>query len=256
MSEITKQSLLDVLPVTLGADESAAALADGAAELIAGRLEEIDALRIISNIDGLPEGVLDILARDFKVDWYDLEYSKAEKQETVKSSWKVHKKLGTKTAIESALRAIYPDTTVQPWWEYDGEPYHFRIIIQAGTNAGTEDKQKRVLEKLDYYKSLRDTVDRGEIRVNVAAEMTLFFAGIVSASETISIDLPEPDLTDYEFYEDQDGNLLTDEHGDLLYTGGSATDETTLPDLAEDEDYVTDEDGYLLVDENGDILYG
>ena len=97
---ITKENLLLIMPPALTHDKAIMALAAADAEALAARLPEIDRVRVISNIDGLGEAVLDILARDFKVDWYDTDYSLEEKRRTVKSSWRVHKTLGTKAAVE------------------------------------------------------------------------------------------------------------------------------------------------------------
>ncbi|MDE6454768.1 MAG: phage tail protein, partial [Dysosmobacter sp.] len=105
---ITKENLLLIAPPALRHDKSIMALAEADAEALAARLAEIDRVRIISNIDGLEEAVLDILARDFKVDWWDPEYSLEEKRRTLKGNWKVHKTLGTKAAVSAALSAIYP----------------------------------------------------------------------------------------------------------------------------------------------------
>ena len=117
---ITKENLLLIVPPALTRDPAMMARAAADAEAMAARLAEIDRVRIISNIDGLDETVLDILARDFKVDWWDPEYSIEEKRRTLKGSWRVHKILGTKAAVETAIRAIYPLTTVEEWFEYGG----------------------------------------------------------------------------------------------------------------------------------------
>ncbi|NCE66053.1 phage tail protein I, partial [Pseudoflavonifractor sp. 524-17] len=60
------------------------ALAQAIAELLARRKEEIDRLLIYPAIDRLDEPLLDILARDFKVDWWDADYSVEEKRRTLK----------------------------------------------------------------------------------------------------------------------------------------------------------------------------
>ena len=156
---ITKENLLRIMPPALTRDKSIMALAAVDAESLAARLPEIDRVRIISNIDGLDEAVLDILARDFKVDWYDPDYSLEEKRRTIKSSWRVHKTLGTKAAVETAIRAIYPLTTVEEWFEYGGEPYHFRLNINITSDSGNQARQRQVLERLNYYKSLRSHND-------------------------------------------------------------------------------------------------
>lgn len=156
---ITKENLLLIVPPALTHDPSMMALASSDAEVLAARLAEIDRVRIISNIDGLDEEVLDILARDFKVDWWDPEYSIDEKRRTLKGSWRVHKTLGTKAAVETAIRAIYPLTTVEEWFEYGGKPYHFRLNINITNDSIDSAKQRRVLERLNFYKNLRSHVD-------------------------------------------------------------------------------------------------
>lgn len=156
---ITRENLLLIVPPALTHDPAMMARAAAEAEAMEARLAEIDKVRVISNIDGLNETVLDILARDFKVDWWDPEYSIEEKRRTLKGSWRVHKILGTKAAVETAIRAIYPLTTVEEWFEYGGEPYHFRLNIDITSDSGDRARQRRVLERLNFYKSLRSHND-------------------------------------------------------------------------------------------------
>ena len=156
---ITRENLLLIVPPALTHDPAMMARAEVDAEALTARLGEIDRVRVISNIDGLNETVLDILARDFKVDWWDPEYSIEEKRRTLKGSWRVHKILGTKAAVETAIRAIYPLTTVEEWFEYGGEPYHFRLNIDITSDSGDRVRQRRVLERLNFYKSLRSHND-------------------------------------------------------------------------------------------------
>lgn len=172
---ITKENLLFARPIALRGDESTEALAEATAEVLAARLAEIDRLRIISNIDNLEEALLDILARDFKVDWWDANYSLEEKRRTLKDSWRVHKMLGTKAAVETAISAIYPRTKVLEWWEYGGEPYHFRLDINITNDTIDSDKQRRVLERVNFYKSLRSHNDG--VTYFVEAEPAIIRAG-------------------------------------------------------------------------------
>ena len=60
---ITRENLLLIVPPALTQDPAMMARAAAEAEAMAARLAEIDRVRIISNIDGLDETVLDILAR-------------------------------------------------------------------------------------------------------------------------------------------------------------------------------------------------
>ena len=156
---LIRETLVATLPAALQKDPSAVALAEAMADLLARRPDEIEQLRIYPVIDRLDARLLDILAYDFKVDWWDADYSLEEKRRTLKDSWRVHKLLGTKAAVEMAISAIYPRTTVLEWWEYGGEPYHFRLDINITNDSIDSVKQRRVLELLNYYKSLRSHND-------------------------------------------------------------------------------------------------
>ena len=100
---VTRENLLLLLPPALTHDPAMMARAEADAGALAARLAEIDRVRIISHIDALDETVLDILAWDFKVDWWDPNYTLEEKRRTLKDSWRVHKLLGTKAAVELGL---------------------------------------------------------------------------------------------------------------------------------------------------------
>lgn len=171
---ITGENLLRILPPALTQDPSMVALASAGAEALAARLAEIDRVRTISNIDGLEEAVLDILAHDFKVDWYDPEYSLEEKRRTLKDNWLVHRRLGTKYAVRTALNAVYPETIVQEWFEYGGNPYCFRVVLPA-VGELTIEKQKRVLSRIQYYKNLRSHLDKIVALVEAAAHAPMAF---------------------------------------------------------------------------------
>ncbi len=157
---ITAKNMLASLPPALAGDEELLALATAISQTLADRVEEIRSVLIYPRIDELPEDLLDILAKDFKVDWWDPDYSVEEKRRVLKSSWAVHKRLGTKAAVERAVSAIFPDSKVEEWFEYEGgQPYHFRVKINQAEGAEDPAKREGVLKRLEYYKNLRSHLD-------------------------------------------------------------------------------------------------
>lgn len=159
---ITADNLLRTLPSVLQNDASMQALASSISSVLAARPAEIDLLRIYTQIDSLPEELLDILAYDFKVDWWDANYTLDEKRKTLKDSWNVHRILGTKAAVEKAISAIYSDTQVNEWFDYGGDPYHFKLLIDATYENVDPVKHKRVLDRVAFYKNLRSVLDEVE----------------------------------------------------------------------------------------------
>ncbi len=189
---LTRENLVATLPPALQKDPSAVALAEAMADLLVRRQSEIEQLHIYPVIDRLDERLLDILAYDFKVDWWDADYSLEEKRRTLKDSWRVHKLLGTKAAVEMAISAIYPRTTVLEWWEYGGEPYHFRLDINITNDSIDSVKQRRVLERLEYYKSLRSHNDGVTYFVEAAPAIAKAVTTVAAMQETAHVPLTLP----------------------------------------------------------------
>lgn len=156
---INIENLLRTLPEVLAGSKNTYAVAMSIATAIVGVADQVKQAAIYTRIDELPESILDTLAYDFKVDWYDYDFSLEEKRQTLKTSWFVHKKLGTKSAVEKALSAIYPGSKVAEWHEYGGEPYHFRLIIPVDVTALDIKKHSTVLSMVDYYKNLRSFLE-------------------------------------------------------------------------------------------------
>lgn len=214
---LTKENLAGTLPPALRSDPFVVALSEALAELLAARPAEIDRLLIYPAIDTLDEPLLDILARDFKVDWWDPEYSLEEKRRTLKDSWRVHKLLGTKAAVEMAISAIYPQTTVQEWFEYGGRPYHFKLQLDLTGTFWTEERPRRILERVNFYKSLRSHVDGLEYTRYPAQPARLYVGGAGGILSTMGIPqdtgLPEPSGV----------------QSRTIYTGGTFAARTVLP---------------------------
>ena len=122
----------EYLPEPLKRDPKMKAFAAAVTEQMLTVSGNIDNVLIYSRIDELPEEMIDILAYDMHVDWYDYSYPLDVKRKLLKSSVKVHKKMGTKYATETAIRAIYPDSKIKEWFEYGGKHHCFRVILNAG----------------------------------------------------------------------------------------------------------------------------
>ena len=169
---LTAENLLSALPEVLRNDESMYALAVAAAEVLASRAVEMDGLRIYPRIDDLPEALLDILAYDFKVDWYDCNYPLKTKRALVKSSFHVHRHMGTRGSVIDALSSIYPGSTIEEWFEYGGDPYHFRIILDVMDQL-VSISNSDIVRAVDLYKSLRSHLEDNAIVYRSRTHLTV-----------------------------------------------------------------------------------
>ena len=154
---MTEKELFRVYPPVLKRDTTFAVLGEIIVKQLMKDRELSDGTIIYSAIESLSEELLDALAYDFKVEWYDYNAEIMYKRSAIKECFRVHQYKGTKYAVETAMRSMYDKVAVSEWFEYGGEPYHFRIAIYASTNdAG---KRSRIIGKLQYAKNLRSVLD-------------------------------------------------------------------------------------------------
>ena len=148
----------DYLPGALKQDPKIKAIAEAVTKEALTVSGEIENVLIYSRIDELPEALIDILAYDMHVDWYDYSFPLKVKRDILKSSVKVHKKMGTKYAVEKALGALYPQSEVEEWYQYEGEPHHFHIVCDVTENRVTASFQE-IINAVMMYKRLSSHLD-------------------------------------------------------------------------------------------------
>ena len=167
--DLNAETVFRSFPLVLSEDIDLYALGEAISLLVERHAKAIDLLVIYAKIDTLPEPLLDILAYDFKVDWWDADYTVEEKRQVLKDSWRIHRMLGTKGAVEQAISAVYPGTTVEDWFEYSGDPYHFRILLDVTSDSVNPTKHQRVIDRINYYKNVRSVLDDIEYAAGTVA---------------------------------------------------------------------------------------
>ena len=156
--DIFTVNFADYLPGALKQDPKIRAIAEAVTKEALTVSGEIENVLIYSRIDELPEALIDILAYDMHVDWYDYSFPLKVKRDILKSSVKVHKKMGTKYAVEKALGALYPQSEVEEWYQYEGEPHHFHIVCDVTENRVTASFQE-IINAVMMYKRLSSHLD-------------------------------------------------------------------------------------------------
>lgn len=157
--DIFTVNFADYLPGALKQDTKIRAIAEAVTKEALEVSGEIENVLIYSRIDELPELLIDILAYDMHVDWYDYSFPLKIKRNILKGSVKVHKKMGTKYAVENVLQDVYRTAAVEEWFEYGGKPYTFRINVDVAEWGLTEETSREIEGKMKFYKNLRSHCD-------------------------------------------------------------------------------------------------
>ena len=154
IKDIRSISLLDILPENLLQDKQV----NAAARALDGELQKVsEAVRetlILSRIDELPETVLDLLAWQWHVDFYEpVGMDIGTKRNLIRESIAWHRIKGTPAAVERLLSTVFGKTTVEEWYEYDGEHHTFRLSING---EGAFDEKRTINELMDALESSKN----------------------------------------------------------------------------------------------------
>lgn len=183
MINIYNLNIVDILPESLKNDPEVKALADAITPEFQSIAAEIEKSMIIALIDQQPEDVVDYLAWQYKVDFYDQTLPIEKKRELVKNSPSWHMRKGTPSAVEEVVTAAFDEAFVSEWFEYDGSPYLFKITTK---DAVTD--QKKLDELIRAVNSVKNTRSRlEEVVIERQKDQNLYFGGIVQIHRSYTI---------------------------------------------------------------------
>ena len=101
------------------------------------------------NYDNLSEDVLDFMALSLNIPWYDSEADIETKRHIIENSDMVYLFLGTKKAIELVFEAWGVTAYILEWFNYSGDPYHYKIVIDYTYYAPVYDVDGNELYDVD-----------------------------------------------------------------------------------------------------------
>ena len=154
---LTAKNMVRMLPEPMKRDDGTAAMARVAAEELERRGIESGLPRLWGRFDDMAGDLLDILAEDLGLTWYDSDAPAAVKRELLKNSGQVFRRLGTKWAVENVIGTYFGEGFVREWFEYDGEPGHFRVY---SPNPSVNQ------ERLEEFLSLLERVKRTSAKLD------------------------------------------------------------------------------------------
>lgn len=149
--------LLKLLPYSLRQDPVFVAIAEAVEIQLKQAYQEAEALYNLVDIDNLPEALLDLLAYEKHVDFYEVDLPVEQKRELIKASIKWHRKKGTRGAVEDVVSIIYKNAQVFEWFEYGGEEYRFKIEVEEPFIANED--MKRLKKMVEATKNKRSWLE-------------------------------------------------------------------------------------------------
>lgn len=208
---LSNADILQLLPVFMRDDEAVQAFAKAVNALIRTPGEGIQRLREWDQIDNMTSAELDEMAWEMSLEWYDSTVDIENKRATIKAATLLKEKAGTKWAVTEAVKAVYGvEPVISEWFEYDGEPGHFRAKIEA--NRGFD--FSKILKAINYVKRAGAHLDEIEMTTDEALGLFVGFSTVVVKEYETA--MSKDDYVDFVWLGDEAEYILTDENGDII----------------------------------------
>jgi phage tail P2-like protein len=118
------------------------------------------------------EKLLDLLAWQFHIEGYEQAQTIQDKRNLIKNAIELHRYKGTPYAIKKVFQALGLDASLQEWFDYDGDPYRFKVLVK--NTIQDEDTYRRLIELINEYKNVRSWLDA--IGFHREYSQTLYYA--------------------------------------------------------------------------------
>lgn len=114
--------------------------------------------KCFSDIDKLEDETLDYFAVEMRTMYYDQTLPIEKKRAIIKNTLNWYTKGGTSSAVRELLSAVFGEGDLEEWFNYDGDPYHFRAVlpVSQGSAVGDMNLFRELIQKI---KNVRSHVD-------------------------------------------------------------------------------------------------
>lgn len=156
--------LIDLLPAGLKYDPDVRALSYALKRGKDKLLQYCERIKLLSNIDALPEELLDLIALELNSHYYDQTLTLEQKRSIVKATLGWYMQAGTVAAVEEMMQIIFGNGGTVEWYDFSdgpGKPGTFDIFTDATL---TPDLMERMMAILKRVKKASAHLRRLEIK--------------------------------------------------------------------------------------------
>lgn len=183
MKNVRNFDLLSLVPPSLQSDpqvQAAAAALTGELQAVSAAIDEI---MVIAKLERQPERVIDHLAWQWHVDFYDEALPLATKRALVKSAIAWHRRKGTPAVVQEMVSTVLSGGVVSEWFEYGGQPYRFRV--ETDEVVSSQEVYDRLMELVDAVKNVRSWLDTVTVRRTWAG--SIYFGACLAGGKNMTI---------------------------------------------------------------------
>lgn len=182
---INVSQYMKLMPYSLSQDPVLVAMMEAVVIQLHEAYEDAKAIYDLVNIDKLPEQLLDLIAYEKHVDFYNNELSVLQKRELIKTSISWHRKKGTRWAVEHVFKILNIDCDLKEWFEYDGTPYFFKVGVNIRDRGINENTLNLLMSLIFESKNLRSHLE--ELNIHFASSSQAYVGVVTLQGEEITV---------------------------------------------------------------------
>ena len=137
------------------------------------RFGEIDLIpMLVYLVDYVDASALPHLAWQFHVtdnEGWKLAITEAEKRRLIKNAIPAHKIKGKVKGVKFVLETLGFLVELQEWFEYGGDPYHFKIGLSLVDREYDSETFNNLINLIDEYKNVRSVLDE----ISIESQFTM-----------------------------------------------------------------------------------
>ncbi len=177
MIKTSDVSILDILPYTFKTSEKKAlsAAIKAMTEQMYKAFENAAYRSDLQNADAL---VLDALAAEFDCPFYSEDMNAEQKKSVISAAGIYNCRIGTVGAVKQLISSAFGEGKLSEWFEYDGEPYHFKVIIKSSPPLFvTENGFGLFFKNIDKIKPVRAKME--DVKFTRSVDLNVYAGGAV-----------------------------------------------------------------------------
>lgn len=142
------------------------------------------ALEVWNDPEKMPEWRLDELAWEYGI-VYDYDAEIAEKRIWIEEAVNFYRSMGTPAGVVKFLKAKLDTVKLEEWWEYGGDPYHFRIEAAGEWDQEIAAWTTATVNRVKNLRSVLDSLNVNSQTSDVALELAGNVGGVEVSATSI-----------------------------------------------------------------------
>lgn len=130
-------------------------------------LHFVSGISVWSDMDAVSPKYYDYMAASLRAPYYSSEYDEKTKLGILKKTLQTYMFAGTVSAVEEMLSEIFLDAEFVPWFQYGGEPFHFKIRLPAEPSDEMIQKFLTILKRIKSQRSIIDSMETKTYQIDI-----------------------------------------------------------------------------------------